>query len=597
MLTAEKIDEIIEKLDIVEVVSRYVHLKKSGRSHRGLCPFHPEKTPSFFVSSEKQIFHCFGCGVGGNIITFLMKMENIDFAEAARMAAEMAGVRIYPDTINDEKQAIKKTIFEANKIAQEFFSLFLESSSGDIAVDFLEKRGISQIQRKKFGLGYAPSGGRLVAFLMDKKLKISDFEQAKLIVKKDDVYTDVFKHRVTIPIFDHQNNIAGFGARALEEQQQPKYLNTPESYVFKKGSLFYGLNWAKEKIKNSGFAIIVEGYFDLIKMHMAGFENTIAPLGTSLTENHLRLLKRWTSRVLLVFDSDSAGTAAAFRSLETIIAGGFEVKIGVLPAGFDPEDFIDNYGADALKKLLNQSRDFVDFAFYIESQKYSIEDPKGRAKLVEEILKLIKNIPDEIERSLRIKQLAKMTGIEGDILLQQMSRISEKTKIQNVAKPLTGEIQRNAVDNAEKTLIKILLRQPELAKEISGCMDLLPDSVRSVMDCCLNEQVSEAHISKFLNKLNDPEQVSILTQAILKETADSKPELIRKEFYDCVGILCRKSFEKRVKELKETIKQKIENNQNYEKELEEMNLCIKLTSQKSLDPFLSRTERSNDGEK
>ncbi|MCM8825105.1 MAG: DNA primase, partial [Candidatus Omnitrophica bacterium] len=466
MITSEKLDEIIEKLDIVEVVSGYVQLKKSGRNHRGLCPFHPEKTPSFFVSPEKQIFHCFGCGVGGNVINFLMKIESIDFVEAVRMAAEMAGVKIYSEAINDENHAIRKTIFEANKIAQEFFSLSLESSSGDIAVDFLEKRGINQVQRKKFGLGYAPSGGRLLNFLMEKNLKISDFEQAKLIVKKDDVYTDVFKHRVTIPIFDHQNNIAGFGARALEEQQQPKYLNTPESYVFKKGSLFYGLNWAKEKIKNYGFAIIVEGYFDLIKMHMAGFENTIAPLGTAITANHLRLLKRWTSRVLLVFDSDSAGTAAAFHSLETILAGGFEVKIGVLPAGFDPEDFIDNYGADALKKLLNQSRDFVDFAFYIESQKYSIEDPKGRAKLVEEILKLIKNIPDEIERSLRIKQLEKMTGIEGDILLQQMSRISEKTKIQNVAKPLTGEIQRNAVDDAVKTLIKILLHEPELAKEI-----------------------------------------------------------------------------------------------------------------------------------
>ncbi|MCM8788997.1 MAG: CHC2 zinc finger domain-containing protein, partial [Candidatus Omnitrophica bacterium] len=183
MIPSEKLDEIIENLDILEVVSRYVQLKKSGRSHRGICPFHPERTPSFFVSSEKQIFHCFGCGVGGNVITFLMKMENIDFVEAVKVAAEMAGVNIYLDTINDENQTRKNIIFEANKIAQGFFSLSLESSAGDIAVDFLEKRGISQVQRRKFGLGYAPSGGRLVNFLMDKKLKISDFEQAKLIVK------------------------------------------------------------------------------------------------------------------------------------------------------------------------------------------------------------------------------------------------------------------------------------------------------------------------------------------------------------------------------------------------------------------------------
>ncbi len=252
-------------------------------------------------------------------------------------------------------------------------------------------------------------------------------------------------------------------------------------------------------------------------------------------------------------------------------------------------------GAEALKKFLNQSKDFVDFAFHIGSQKYSAESPKGRADMIEEILGLIKNIPDEIERTIRVKELAKITGIDNEILLRQMDSLPIK-KIPTYSG--TGRMkpaEQNASENAEKTLIKILLNQPEWASEISGCYNLLPESVKTVMDCCIRNDVSETSIPKLLNQLNNPEKAGLLTQILLKENVQSNPEITRKAFYDCVGILCRKFYEKRAKQLKDIVRTKIEQNQPCDKELEELNRCIYLTTAKNLEPFLSETKRSLDG--
>jgi DNA primase len=595
MIPAEKIDEIIEKLDIVEVISKFVQLKKSGKSYKGLCPFHPEKTPSFFVSTEKQIFHCFGCGTGGNVITFLMKMENLSFNEAAMVAAEMAGVEIPKTRFSSEIDSKKKEIFETNKIAMDFFKNMLESKYGSQAIDYLEKRGISHDYREKFGFGYAPAGNKLVEYVKEKKLSIERFEQAGLITKKENEYVDLFKNRIIMPIFDHRNNIAGFGARAIEESQQPKYLNTPENYVFKKGNLFYGLNWAKEKIKNVDFAIIVEGYFDLIKMHIAGFENTIAPLGTALTENHMRLLKRWTNKILLVFDSDSAGTSAAFRSLETILSEGCEVKIGVMPSGFDPDEFLDNYGTEALKKLLNQSKDFVDFAFGVAGQKYALDTPKGIADLIDELLRLIKKIPDEIEMSIRTKQVAKLTGVDETILNRKLSEIQELKTSSSDREIKEYKPVVSASEYAEKILIGILLQQPAWADEIKQFIELFPESVKLAINCCLNNSEVSSTIQKLLNRINDNHQAGLLTKVLMDENNETPLELKKKEFYDCAMALCRKFYENRVMELKKIIKQKTETGQSYERELEELHHCIQQTTIKNFERFQQNFERRANG--
>ncbi len=594
MITPEKLDEIIEKLDIVQVVSKYVPLKKAGRNYRALCPFHSEKTPSFHVSEEKQIFHCFGCGVGGNVINFLMRIENLTFVEAAMTAAEMAGVELPSGHFSQDMDIRKKKILEANRIAMEFFRKMLDSSYGNTAIDFLEKRGIDQKTREKFGFGYAPSGSKLTTYLKEKKLPLSDFEQAGLIAKKDDRYTDVFKHRIMLPIFDWRSNIMGFGGRALDQQQQPKYLNSPENYVFKKGNIFYGLNWAKERIKAAGFSIIVEGYFDLIKMHLAGFNNTIAPLGTAITDVHLRILKRWTNKILLVFDSDSAGSTAAYRSLESILAGGFEVKIGVMPSGFDPEDFLDNYGSEALKNLLNQSKDFVDFAYQIGTQKYSVDSARGRAEMIEDILRLIKNIPDEIERTLRAGQLAKVVGVDEKLLMKQMALIPEKQEKQ-VIQEVPAKSQQYASEIAEQTLVEILVRQPEWAGEIAEYVEHLPEDLKMLVDYCIRGDTSTFSISKMLNKMENPLHAGFLTQAILREKDGVSIETTKKVFRDCVKQLYRQSYKRRRDELRQTIKQKQQNGQPCEYELEQLQFCIQKMTARNFETFTSSHRRNVNG--
>ena len=592
MITTEKIDEIIEKLDIVQVVSRYVALKKSGRNYKGLCPFHPEKTPSFIVSEEKQIFHCFGCNVGGNVINFLMRIENLSFSEAAAVAAEMAGIELSSDTLSQYTDIRKKKIIEANKIAMSFFREMLNSSYGNVAVGFLEKRNIPRDSWEKFGFGYSPAGNRFVQYLKEKNLSLSDFEQAGLIVKREGQYSDVFRHRVMLPIFDIRNNVLGFGGRSIDQEQQPKYLNSPENYVFKKGSIFYGFNWAKEKIKTTGFSIIVEGYFDLVKMHLSGFNNTLASLGTALTDSHLRTLKRWTNNILLVFDSDSAGSAAAYRSIESILAAGFQVKIGVMPSGFDPEDFLDNYGYDALKNLLNQSKDFIDFVYQVGSQKYSVDSIKGKAELAEEMIKLIKKIPDEIEKNLRIKEVARLFDIDEELLTKQVFLINEKHERQDVEN-LPVKHHPYASDIAEQTLVEILLRQPEWAKEIKEYTEYLTEDLKILVGCCIKGDTSPRNASKILNKIGNPVYAGHLTGAVLKEENVENIETTRKIFYDCLNQLGKQSYKRKRDELRQIIRQKQKNGETCESELEQLQFCIKKMSEKNLKPFTFR--RNSDG--
>ena len=595
MITPEKLDEIIENLDIVSVVSRYVALKKSGRNYKGICPFHAEKTPSFYVSPEKQIFHCFGCGAGGNVVGFLMKIENLSFIEAATMASEMAGVELPQDHFSRDIDLKKKTIFETNKIAMKFFQQMLYSTHGVGAVDFLEKRGINRQSCEKFAFGYAPAGNKLYDYIIEKKLPISDFKEAGLIIKKETRYADVFKQRVILPIFDWRNNVVGFGGRCLDEQQ-PKYLNTSENYVFKKGNIFYGLNWAKEKIKTAGFSIIVEGYFDLVKMHLAGFSNTIASLGTALTDSHLRILKRWTNKILLVFDSDSAGSAAAYRSLESIIKSGFEVKIGVMPTGFDPEDFLDNYGCETLKNMLNQSKDFVEFAYQFGAQKYSLESARDKSELTTEILKLIKNIPDEIEKNLRVHDLAKMTGIDEQILLKQISLFQgQEAKKQVDLKKTPVKNHQYATDIAEKSLIGILLNHPEWADEITEYIDPIPGDLKMLIDC-IKKDVSSNSVSKILNKVSNPQHAEVLTEVAIEEKTGGV-EMTKKIFYDCIGQLCRHTYKKKCDELNRIIKQKQRDGQSCEDELKQLQSCLKKMSAKNSQIFtIAKEENGNEKE-
>ncbi|MGI6595657.1 MAG: DNA primase [Candidatus Ratteibacteria bacterium] len=454
IFSSSQLEEIISKLNIVEVISEYLSLKKTGRNFKALCPFHQEKTPSFVVNLEKQIFHCFGCGEGGNVIKFLMKIDNLSFPQAVATAAKKAGVKISFSEYASNREEDK--FFEANAFASKYYEDALFSSQGGRAINYLTERNFTEKEIKHFHIGFAPGVKNYISKkITEKNLDKKPFINAGLIYKEGE--TDTFRNRIIFPIVDLQGRITGFGGRALDDEQQPKYLNTSENTVFSKGRLLYGLHQAKTAIKDKQFVAIVEGYFDVIKLHMNGIDNVVAPMGTSLTNEHMRFLKRFTERILLIFDSDKAGLNAALRNLENILGAGFETKVCILPINFDPDRLIDEYGIEAFKKALGQAMDFIDFAIGIYSKQYEISTPKGKSSIARKIIELISIIPDEIEKHEHIKSLSLKLNLEENLLKRYLTTGKREDK-KSVVPP--NQIKREpSYNNAENLLAEIILSE------------------------------------------------------------------------------------------------------------------------------------------
>lgn len=452
-ISVNSIHKITENLDIVNVVSEYLNLKKAGKNFKCLCPFHEEKTPSFIVNPEKQIFHCFGCGAGGDAINFLMKIENLPFPQAVMLASEKAGIPVKLGGYSHKDSEAAQNIYGANEFALKAYRSMLLSDAGRIALDYLYERSLGESDIEFFCIGFAPNKNNYLAGLVkEQKLDAEDFIKAGLI--KAGGQADVFRNRVIFPIFGFRGEVAGFGGRALDEKYMPKYLNTAENPVFNKGRLLYGMHWAKEHIKEKGFALLVEGYFDVIKLHANGIKNTVAPMGTSLTGSQLNSLKRVADKILLLFDSDQAGIRACLRNLETVLNKGFETKICLLPAGFDPDKFVDDYGADAFVMLMNKSVDFLEFVLDVYAQQYGLDTPKGKSSAAREVMRYIGIIPDEIEKHEYRKMLAEKLGLEENDLIrhagikggQETRHIEERANSSPTPR-----------DSAENLLVQIVL--------------------------------------------------------------------------------------------------------------------------------------------
>ncbi|HPP29659.1 MAG TPA: DNA primase, partial [bacterium] len=530
--SSTQLEEIISKIDIVEVISEYLKLKKTGRNFKALCPFHQEKTPSFIVNPEKQIFHCFGCGEGGNVIRFLMKMDNISFPKAVALAAKKAGVKITLSESNDDVKEDK--IFKANEFASECYKEILFSSQGNRAMDYLTGRNLTEKDIKNFHLGFAPGvKNYLVKKILEKKLDKEPFINAGLINR--DGEADTFRNRIIFPIFDIQGRITGFGGRAMDDEQQPKYLNTGENEVFSKGKLLYGIYQAKTSIKENQFVFLVEGYFDVIKLHINGITNTVAPMGTALTDEHLRFLKRFTEKILLAFDSDEAGINASLRNLESILKMGFETKVCLLPVNFDPDRFIDEYGIEPFKKLMGQAMDFLDFALNIGSMKYDINTPRGKSSVAKEIAGLISLIPDEIERFEYVKSLSTKLNLDENILRRYIDSKKQSSK---------NEILRQEVKKeppysyAENLLMEIILSEDAYWQQFlewNGRLTKKLEAVAITSRELLNNNV-EITPANLINHL-DEETGMWLSGAFMKATLTEKKLEKEKKlqiFQDCL---------------------------------------------------------------
>lgn len=423
-LTKEQlISDVKENNDIVAVVSEYVNLKQRGRSFTGLCPFHSEKTPSFTVSREKQLFHCFGCGAGGDVITFIMRIENLTFGAALRFLAERAGIQLPAFQLSPtgrKHREERERLYRLNAFAAAFYQKILwQTKTGEKAVAYLEARGITRATAEKFGLGYAPpQWTALVGLFRKKGIALTEAEKAGLVCGGGDGFYDRFRDRLLFPITNPRGQIIGFGGRLLGDGQ-PKYLNSPETLVYQKGRSLYGLAEAREGIRRRGQVIVVEGYMDVLQAHQQGIDEVVASSGTALTPEQVRLLKRYSDRVLIAYDADAAGQAATIRGLDLLAAAGVQVRVVRLPVGEDPDSLLRKEGAAGFRRYIAESVDLFTFKLEFILAKEDVTTPAGKARAVQRVFSLLTQVKDGILRETYLKQTAAVVGVSETTIYDQ----------------------------------------------------------------------------------------------------------------------------------------------------------------------------------
>lgn len=474
----EKIAEIKNAADIVDIISGSVLLKKSGRNHLGLCPFHAEKTPSFTVSYEKQIFYCFGCGAGGNVFAFLMKKEGMTFPEAVKYIAGKYGIDIPVESMTPEQKkriGEKESLYSVNKQAMDFFckSLF-GGSLGKKALHYLNKRDVSEKTIRDYHIGYAPEGwNTLYNYLTKKKISPGQIEKAGLIIQRSNSqgYYDRFRDRIMFPIFDPNSQVIGFGGRVMDDSL-PKYLNSPETAVFNKSRSLYGLNAAKSECRVTETVYIVEGYFDLLSLHQRGMRNSVATLGTAITPEHVQMLRGIIGKdgkFILVYDSDEAGIKAAYRSIEIFDRGYADAKILVLPSGYDPDSYLVKFGAESFRNAVSGSLGAVSFLINSAIKKHGLS-VEGKIRVVAELKTALASITDGVARSLYIRELADKLDIDESAIHERVKDApaggkTGETSYRPDAGDSRAEKERKG-SRLERQIIAMMLQFPEILPEI-----------------------------------------------------------------------------------------------------------------------------------
>ena len=467
-------EEILEKIksqnDIVDVISERVRLRKAGRNFTGLCPFHNEKTPSFSVSQEKQIYKCFGCGEAGNVISFVMKEKNLPFIEAVKYLANRANIPL--EIGNGEKSKVtkrKELLYRVNVEAAKFF--FSNLMNNQNAKEYFLNRGIKEETIKKFGLGFANDSWNSLMFYLRKK-GINDvlLEESGLISvnKEKGRKYDRFRNRVMFPVFDYQGKVIGFGGRVLDDSK-PKYLNSPETLVFQKGTNLYGLNFALKHNMNERYFVIVEGYMDLISLHQYGITNVVASLGTALTINQARLLKRYADKVIISYDADMAGQMATLRGLEILRTAGFDVRVLSIPQGKDPDEYVRSNGRDAFLKLVNSAEPLIDYRIKKAEEGINFKNSQSLILYAKRIMEIISDL-DPVEKDVYIKKASENTGIKEqtlyDILKSKMKDNRENNFRNNKEEDGSKLYVEPGFLKAERAILKIMLENSEYLQYI-----------------------------------------------------------------------------------------------------------------------------------
>jgi DNA primase len=472
------VDDVKQRLDIVDVVGQYVQLQKAGRNFKALCPFHSERAPSFFVSPERQSWHCFGaCGTGGDIFSFVMKKENLEFGEALRLLAERAGVTLVEQ--RPEEEAARDRLREANQAAARFYhGLLLSADAGQGARRYLEERGLDLKTIQDFQLGYSPSGWEsLCQHLRERGYGDEEMVAAGLAIEGERGLRDLFHQRVMFPIADMRGRVVGFGGRSLpiegQEEGQPKYLNTPQTAIFDKGGLLYALDKAREHIRQQGLVVIVEGYMDAITAHQHGFANVVASMGTALTERQVRTVKRFSRDLVLALDADTAGQEATLRAVEYQDILGRDIRVVIMPEGRDPDQMIRS-DPEGWPALLANAQPLLDYKFEAVGSALDLSQPRQRSQAVEDLLPLVAAIGDAVVQAHYLQRLARLAQVREEVLHQMLVRQGRRQGRSREA-PAQGETaaqEKPLRDPREEYCLALLLRYPELR---SVGPDLSPD--------------------------------------------------------------------------------------------------------------------------
>jgi DNA primase len=463
------LDEVRNSVNIVSIISEYVSLKKRGRNHVARCPFHTEKTPSFNVSEEKQIFMCFGCGVGGDVFKFIMQAEHLSFPEAIRFIAERQGIKLPEASVSSapasgsNTDTLRKAMSEAVGF---YHHSLIDSGEGQSALKYLRDRGVSRETITRFQIGFSPAGSEmLIQSLKSKGFNIQVLEECGLAKHSEDGsrYYDPFRGRIMFPITDVQGRTVAFGGRAMGDRS-PKYLNSPETKLYNKSRNLYGLSFSREAIRTQEQAILVEGYMDFIIPFQYGVQNVVASLGTSLTPQQVDLLSRFAHEVVVSYDPDSAGVAATQRSLDLFLEGDFRVKVLRLPAGQDPDVFVRNAGPEEYRRREQASTPYLDFVLETAIQNQgSMEDPKKKVQVMNTVLPYLARLPNAVERSDYAFKFARRLGIEDQQLLAEMKRAAQQKKVRLAEGPIASAA---SMKFAEKRLLQLLLGNVELQRQI-----------------------------------------------------------------------------------------------------------------------------------
>ncbi|MBL7170632.1 MAG: DNA primase [Candidatus Omnitrophica bacterium] len=523
-------EKIKASVDIVDVIKEYIPLKQAGRNFKATCPFHAEKTPSFMVSHEKQIFHCFGCGVGGDSVTFLMKHDNLTFIEAIKILAGKAGINIPESGSSGRSSGYTSKLYEITDTACRFYERYLFTKEGRAAWAYLTKRGLSITDIKKFRIGFSPSSWDMLhKFLTGKGFTEKNMETAGLIIKKEGggCY-DRFRERIIYPIMNETGKIVGFGGRTIKEIE-PKYMNSPETPIYRKSLILYALNLSKRNIIKQKRAIIVEGYMDLITLFQFGFDFSVATLGTATTPMQLRLLKRFSSELIFAYDADKAGEGATIRGIEEALKMGFNVKVVELPKGNDPEEVLRLKGRDAMAGLIEKAPDFFNFRIKILEREYSPHDNAEKIKIVRAVLSTIRYIPGALEKMAYIKQLSERYSIPEETLRLELKNFKKDYNL-NPASP--SNFQKNF--SQEGKVMKIILSGGELsckARRHLKLEDFEDENLKGIMRLLIklgHEQ--DIKIDALLNEVAEEKWRSIITGILLEEPDGFSQDALLDEF-------------------------------------------------------------------